>query len=71
MCVSTPHDLTQLDATDSEMVRILRLAEKPTKSVVVQLSRVIKRSHGGDHSYDATQQNRLVRVWCEIAALSD
>ena len=38
----TLHDATQLDATGSEMFRSLRLAEKPTKSVIVQLSRAVK-----------------------------
>ena len=33
---------TQLDATDSGMFKILRLAKKPTKSVVVQLSRAVQ-----------------------------
>jgi hypothetical protein len=38
----TPHDATQVDETDSEIFRILRLVENPTKSVVVQLSRLVQ-----------------------------
>ena len=53
--VITPNDPTQLDATDSEMFRILRLTEKPTKSVVVQLSRIVRKITQCDHPYNPTQ----------------
>ena len=61
---------TQLASTDSEIFRILRLDEKLTKSVAVQLNRVVRvvtPSFWCDHSYDATRSDST-KQFCWVAS---